>query len=167
MIWPIKMTWDEFIGPYGKGSAPLLAAARVQNLIIDPRSTLHKIKRDDELEYTISNALRSPHPERHNRIAQKSGAMVCVHLLNNIVGALGTGFVWVHPEHQKYNLAAEMGIAWFVMTWEDGTNWRCTEEGRANHKPDQYPPAGIAYRKKQYRMMVERGLLDPGDSTMP
>ena len=163
----IPMTWVEFIGPYRVSAAPLLPLNnRALNLVPLKKETLAKVITDNG-EYIIHPALYSVHPDTNARYFKHRGQAVVVMLEGAIVGGVYDTMVWVHPQHRRHNLATEMAVALFMKTWADGTNWRKTPEGRKAHKEVPHTEASLAYRKKQYRTMVARGLLDPGEATVP
>ena len=166
VTYPIPMTFDEFVGPYklAGGVYGKLHSARALQWLTDGRALV-------ELPggYFIHRVRYSVHPESNERQLQRHGPAVVCQIEGVTVGGAREHYVWVHPQHEKLDIhiASEMGIAWFKMTREDGTDWRLTPESRAKHGTDKLTPPGLAFRTMQYKLMVERGILDPGDSPVP
>lgn len=167
---PIKMTFDEFVGPYKLvgGTYSTLHEARAMRWL-----PYHSTRVTLEGGYTIHRVLYSVHPTAHERQLKARGPAVLTKIHGVTIGGAREHYVWVHPDHShleaypNLHIAAEMGIEWFLMTQQDGTDWRLSPESRAKHGSDKLTKPGLGFRKMQYVLMVERGILDPGDSLMP
>lgn len=168
---PIPMTFSEFIGPYKLVDSVFagLHANRALRWLAAPEEPLATL----DGGYTIHRVLYSVHPDRNGRQMQRRGPAVIAQISGVTVGGAREHYVWVHSMHShlkaypNLHIAAEMGIAWFLMTRADGTDWRLTPQSRTNHGHDSLTKAGLAFRKMQYVLMVQRGILDPGDSNIP
>ncbi len=168
---PIKMTFDEFVGPYKLVHSVFagLHANRALRWLATPGEPLVCL----DGGYTIHRVLYSAHPGRHEKEMSRRGPAVLTKVHGATVGGAREHYFWVHSEHSRLkaypnlHIAAEMGIAWLLMARADGTDWRLTPQSRANHGHDSLTGAGLMARKMQYTLMVERGILDPGDSAMP
>lgn len=167
----IKMTFDEFVGPYKfvGGVYPALHPGKAMRWLpatVDPQAIL-------EGGYAIHRVLYSVHPTAHERELKACGPAVIAKIHGVTIGGVREHYVWVHHDHARLKLhpdvhiAAEMGIEWFLMARETGVDWRLTPESRAKHGSDKLTKPGLEFRKMQYVLMVKRGILDPGDSLIP
>lgn len=166
---PIEMSFADFVGPFEIMDSALpthhhwaLSWKRGEVL-----SSSHLASRG----YTLHRVLYSPHPDDHARILKKRGEAVIARIADTTVGGAREGYVWVHDKHSRIDdlcLASEMGIAWFKLTRELGTDWRLSPESRDKHGTDKLTMPGLKFRIRQYTLMVERNILSlPKGAALP
>jgi hypothetical protein len=91
------------------------------------------------------------------------GLPVAATLDGELVGAVNSFNLWVHPSFTKQRLAIEMIVDRFRYTGA-GAGPHYTE---TSTEPMRYTPEGLAALKAGYREIVKRGLIDPGPAGVP
>ena len=154
--YPIEMSFADFVGPF-EVMGNTVPTHAMHAKAWRPGDVLAEMK-----GYSIHRVLYSPHPEDQAKVVSTRGEAVVARIAGATVGGAREGYVWVHPQHGRVeglNLASEMGIVWFTLTRALGTDWRLTAEGRKKHGTDKLTVPGLAFRVRQYAIMVERELL--------
>lgn len=106
--------------------------------------------------YSLDPAKNAMKTERH-------GLPVAATLDGELVGAVNSFNLWVHPAFTKKGLAVEMIVDRFRYTGA-GAGPHYTETATEQMR---YTPEGLAALKAGYRAIVERGLIDPGPEGLP
>ena len=156
VVYPIEMSFEDFSGPI-KVMDSVLPTHHQKAMAWQPGEVLCEHK-----GYTLHRAVYSLHPESHAKVVERRGEAVIARIGGVTVGGLREKYVWVAEQHSKVedlHLASEMGIEWFKLVRKLGTDWRLTPESRQKHGPEEITMPGLKFRVRQYRTMVERGIL--------
>jgi hypothetical protein len=150
--YPLPLGWNEFIGSGGEGkhlrrrSTTTIQSFKASKM--KPRKLLLVL--DDD--YSIFEARYSVKPETNTRLLGVYGPGVVACVGPAVVAAARKHFVWVDEGHIGHRLGAEMAITWLLYFGYEA--WKFKQDQQ--YKMTDF---AVALRRKQYDMMVERGIV--------
>lgn len=156
MTHPILMPWPEFMLPYKiiTNGPDLNALARFKMRAGD---LVNRVADDYYLRYgtyCFDEFVHKIHFDKHGPLR------VVTNVRHEIIGFTRRHYTWVDPAHYGKGLSAEMIASVFLATgrekWMDSVYVR-------QKKPEPFNKAGYAAQKKAYKLLVERGFIDPGN----
>jgi GNAT superfamily N-acetyltransferase len=112
-------------------------------------------------KYRIHKGRFSELAHRNEHLIAAKGLPVAATLEGDLVASVCAVTLWVHPEHRGKGLATEMVIDRFLYTG-DGLGRDANREGIMN-----YTQEGFATLRAAYRLLVARGIIDPGPLGVP
>ncbi len=144
--YPLPLGWIEFIGSGGDGKhqrmGGTLAAHSYKALTMRPGTLLQKIG-----DYSISEA-----EDTERTLKMRGPGVVVTTKGGEVVGGLRKHFMWVHKDHQRQALGLEMAVVFLLYYGYERWTFRQDQQYRMTD-------AVVALRRKQYDIMVERGIV--------
>lgn len=157
---PVRMSWSRFIRePYlikkrfVLTGLPAHKARRVR-----PTAEKRAFK-----EFFIHLGRYDLDPAVNQQKIERHGLPVAATLDSELIGAVNSFNLWVHPAYTKKGLAVEMIVDRFRYTG-DGAGRHFSEP---DGPPMRYTPEGFAALRAGFLEIVKRGLIDPGPEGLP
>ena len=111
--------------------------------------------------YRIHKGRFSELAQRNQDLIEAKGLPVAATLEGDLVASVCALTLWVHPEHRHKGLATEMVVDRFLYTG-DGLGRDANRDGVMN-----YTQEGFATLRAAYRLLVSRGVINPGPLGVP
>ncbi|MEE8615522.1 MAG: hypothetical protein V3T11_09970 [Roseateles sp.] len=150
--YPLPLGWDEFIGGEGKHTRTKVLPVIHTSLAARMTPNTDKLLARVGDGYRIYAARYSLNPERHAAEVKKRGPGVVAMIEDLHVGSLRKHFMWTHRDHRRQAVGLELCVLFLLYygyetwTFKQGIGYRMTD-------------AVVALRRKQYDIMVERGIV--------
>lgn len=160
---PYRMPWSHFMRSYKLGAAiggEATIAMKARNLIPVGYGAISK----HLPAFRIHEARYSRDHDLHLRKLRFNGLALVATFEGDLAAAIHSDLLWVDKVYRGRDLGAEMQCERFLrMGPSDWVKNRYT----GSDKPHTFTAGGLEVRKRAYRLLVERGVIDPGAEELP